>query len=130
MTCIRCRNKPNSYHKEKILNTWKKIRKESKHDAEENHQNTRKGRKERKETGGIYRSSQKTMNKITILVYVCSVVSDSCDTMDYNLPSHPAGSSVHEILICKKMEWVAIFSSRESSQISDGTGQSTKFVNQ
>ena len=45
MTCIGCRNEPNSYHKEKILNTWKKIRKESKHDAEENHQNTRKGRK-------------------------------------------------------------------------------------
>ena len=44
---------------------WKKIRKESKHDAEENHQNTRKGRKRKgKKQGGIYKSSQKTMNKI------------------------------------------------------------------
>ena len=37
-----------------------------------------------------------------------SVVSVSCDPMDYNLP----GSSVHEILQARVLEWVAISFSR------------------
>ena len=41
-----------------------------------------------------------------------SVMSDLCDPMDCSLPS----SSVHEILQARILEWVAIFSSRESSQ--------------
>ena len=41
----------------------------------------------------------------------CSVVSDSCDPMDYS----PPGSSVYEILQARILEWVAILSCRGSS---------------
>ena len=41
----------------------------------------------------------------------CSVVSDSCNSMDYS----PPGSSVHEILQARILEWVAIPFSRGSS---------------
>ena len=40
-----------------------------------------------------------------------------CDSMDYSLP----GSSVHSILQTGVLEWVAIFSSRGSSQPRDQT---------
>ena len=43
-------------------------------------------------------------------VCMCSVLSD-CDLMDSNLP----GSSDYEIFKARTVEWVAIFSSRESS---------------
>ena len=41
----------------------------------------------------------------------CSVVSDSCDPMDYS----PPGSPIHEILQARILEWVAIPFSRGSS---------------
>ena len=41
----------------------------------------------------------------------CSVISDSCDPMDYSLP----GSSVHGIFQARILEWVAISFSRGSS---------------
>ena len=41
-------------------------------------------------------------------VWVCSVMSDSCDCMDYSSP----GSSVHGLLQERILEWVAISSSR------------------
>ena len=41
-----------------------------------------------------------------------SVVSNSCDPIDGNLP----GSSVHGILQARTLEWVAISFSRGSSQ--------------
>ena len=53
---------------------------------------------------------------VCVCVCVCmcvnhSVVSDSGDSMDYS----PPGSSVHEILQARILEWIAIFFSRESS---------------
>ena len=50
-------------------------------------------------------------------VHACSVVSDSCDPADCSLP----GSSVHGILQARMLEWVAISSSRGSSQPRDRT---------
>ena len=47
----------------------------------------------------------------------CSVVSDSCDPMDYSLP----GSSVHGILQARILEWVATPFSRRSSWPRDWT---------
>ena len=47
----------------------------------------------------------------------CSVVSDSCDPMDYSLP----GSSVRGILQARILEWVAFPFSKGSSQPSDWT---------
>ena len=45
----------------------------------------------------------------------CSVVSTLFDRMDYSQP----GSSVHGILQARILEWVAILSSRGSSQPRD-----------
>ena len=44
-------------------------------------------------------------------------MSDSCNPMDYG----PPGSSVHGILQARILEWVAMPSSRGSSQPKDGT---------
>ena len=46
----------------------------------------------------------------TLVVLVASIVSDSCDAMDYSLP----GCSVHGISQARMLEWVAISFSRES----------------
>ena len=48
----------------------------------------------------------------TVCVLSCSVVSNSCNPIDYSLP----GSSVHGILQARILEWVAISFSRGSSQ--------------
>ena len=45
------------------------------------------------------------------------VVSDSCCPMDYS----PPGSFVHKILLARILDWVAISSSRGSSQLGDQT---------
>ena len=45
------------------------------------------------------------------------VISDSCDSMD----CRPPGSSVHGIFQVRKLEWVALFFSRGSSQPRDPT---------
>ena len=47
----------------------------------------------------------------------CSVMSNSCNPMDYSLP----GSSVHGISQARILEWVAISSSRRSFQPRDQT---------
>ena len=52
-----------------------------------------------------------------IHTYSHQVVCDSCDPMDCSLP----GSSVHGILWARILEWVAISSSRGSSQCRDQT---------
>ena len=49
------------------------------------------------------------------LVLSCSVVSNSCDPMDHS----PPGFAVHGILQARIPEWVAMPSSRESSQPRD-----------
>ena len=46
-----------------------------------------------------------------------SVVSDSCDPMDYS----PPDSSVHGVLQARILEWVSTPSSRGSSRPRDGT---------
>ena len=51
-----------------------------------------------------------------LCMYVCSVLT-LCDPMDCSLP----GSSVHGIFQARILEWVAIFSSRGSSQPKDQT---------
>ena len=50
-------------------------------------------------------------NIVHACVQVTSVVSNSCDLMDYSLP----GSSVHGILQARLLEWVAMPSSKGSS---------------
>ena len=53
-------------------------------------------------------------------MHACSVAQSGptlWDSMDHNLP----GSSVHGILQARIREWVAIYSSRGSSQPRDGT---------
>ena len=52
-----------------------------------------------------------------VCVLSCSVVSNSCDPMDYSLP----GSSIHGIFQARILEWVAISSSTGSSQHRDWT---------
>ena len=52
-----------------------------------------------------------------VLCSVTSVMSDSLRPMDCSLP----GPSVHEIVQARIQEWVAMPSSRESSQLKDGT---------
>ena len=44
-----------------------------------------------------------------LLLFSCSVVSDSLDSMDYSLPD----SSVHEISQARILEWVVISFSKE-----------------
>ena len=53
-----------------------------------------------------------------------SVVSDSCNPMDCS----PPGSSVHEILQARILEWVAIPFSRGSSQLRDPTWVSCRQI--
>ena len=48
---------------------------------------------------------------LEVLYSVTSVVSDSCDPVDYNLP----GSSVHGIFPARILEWVSMPSSKGSS---------------
>ena len=61
---------------------------------------------------------------IYICIYICAVHAKSlqlcptlCDPLDYSLP----GSSVHGILQARILEWVAVPSSRGSSQFRDRT---------
>ena len=56
-------------------------------------------------------------NIVHAWVQVTSVVSNSCDLMDYSLP----GSSVHGILQERLLEWVAMSSSKGSSWLRDQT---------
>ena len=63
---------------------------------------------------GIYTYSLALLCVCIRDVCMCSVLSD-CDLMDSNLP----GSSVHGIIRARTLEWVAISSSRGSSQPRD-----------
>ena len=49
---------------------------------------------------------------IRLLLFSCQVLSHSCEPLDCSLP----GSSVHEIVQARILEWVAISFSGESSQ--------------
>ena len=61
--------------------------------------------------------SKQNSRSTTKIVVFRSVVSDSCDPMDYSLP----GSSVHRIFQARILEWVAISFSRGSSWPRDQT---------
>ena len=56
-----------------------------------------------------------------IYVYVCVLVTWSCPTLCDSMDCSPSGSSVHGILQARILAWVAISSSRASSQPRDGT---------
>ena len=56
-----------------------------------------------------------TFNVHLVYMHACSVMSDSCDPMDCS----PPGSSVHEIILARIVDWVAISFSRESSWLRD-----------
>ena len=66
-------------------------------------------------------STDKCINKI--YVYVCErvLVTQSCPTLCNPVDCTPPGSSVHAILQARILEWVAISSSRRSSQPRDWT---------
>ena len=51
----------------------------------------------------------------------CSLVAKSCPFFCHPMGCSPPGSSVHGIFQARILEWVAIFSSRESSQSRDHT---------
>ena len=53
-------------------------------------------------------------------VHVCSVA-QLCLSLCHPVDGSPPGSSVHGILRARKLEWVAIFFSRESSRPTDPT---------
>ena len=53
--------------------------------------------------------------------YVCVLVAQSCSTLSDSMDYSPPGSSVHEILLSRILEWVAISSSRGYSQPRDWT---------
>ena len=52
---------------------------------------------------------------VTIVSYMCVLVSQSCPTLCYSMDYSPPGSSVHGILQARILEWVAIPFSRGSS---------------
>ena len=52
-------------------------------------------------------------------LFLVSVCAQSCLTLCHPIDCSPAGSSVHGILQARILEWVAISSSRESSQPRD-----------
>ena len=52
---------------------------------------------------------------VTIVFYMCVLVSQSCPTLCYSMDYSPPGSSVHGILQARILEWVAIPFSRGSS---------------
>ena len=56
-------------------------------------------------------ASASVRSVVLLLLFSCSVVSDSCSPMDYR----PPGSSVHGISQARILEWVAISSSRDAS---------------
>ena len=57
---------------------------------------------------------------ITLCAVLC-VVALSCPTLCNCMDCSPPGSSVHGILQARILEWVAMPSSRESSQVRDRT---------
>ena len=54
-------------------------------------------------------------------IYVCVLVTQSCLILCDPMDCSPPGSSVHEILQARILEWVAISFSRGSSQPKDQT---------
>ena len=56
-------------------------------------------------------------NSVSLLLFICSVVSDSLRPQDCS----PPGSSVHGILQARILEWITISSSRGSSPPRDQT---------
>ena len=60
----------------------------------------------------ILKEEKKKMLFIRLLLFSCQVLAHSCEPRDCSLP----GSSVHEILQARILEWVAISFSGKSSQ--------------
>ena len=66
---------------------------------------------------GLKYHQREHLNEVELCVFVAQSCPVLCDPMDWN----PSGSSVHGISQVRIMEWVAIFSSRGSSQSSNQT---------
>ena len=60
--------------------------------------------------------SNMSLLKIILRECVCVLVTHSCPTLCNPMGCSPPGSSVHGILQVRMLEWVAISSSRGSSQ--------------
>ena len=63
----------------------------------------------------------KLVNKMFMSVWVCVKLLQACLTLRDPMDCSPPGSSVHRILQARVLEWVAISSSRKSSQPRDRT---------
>ena len=69
--------------------------------------------------------TQYCKSTVRVCVYVCVCVHakslQSCPALCHSTDCSPPGSSVHGILQARKVAWVAMCSSRASSQPRDGT---------
>ena len=63
--------------------------------------------------------SPETFTTLLIAYVVAMLVAQSCPTLCGPMDCSPPGSSVHGILQARKLEWVAISSSRGDSQPRD-----------
>ena len=73
---------------------------------------------------GHHRSLSRVLYGIQLVIYfihVCVKSLQSCLSLCNRMDCSPPGSSVHRIFQARILEWVAMPSSRESSQLRDGT---------
>ena len=71
----------------------------------------------RKATAEVIEPNKAGAAFVCWMLFRCSVMSNSCDPMDYS----PPGFSAHEISQARILQWVAISFSRGSSQTRDRT---------
>ena len=69
----------------------------------------------------LFRSALHVRYPLTHMGLVCVLVVQLCLTLCDPMDCSSPGSSVHGILQARMLEWVAIPSSRGSSQLKDGT---------
>ena len=69
----------------------------------------------------LVRKVSLTLRMRSMWSYCCYLVAKSCLTLCSPMGCSPPGSSVHGISQARILEWAAISSSRESSQLRDGT---------
>ena len=77
--------------------------------------------KVRSSVHGILSSKPQSLVSTFVCLCVVCLVTQSCLTLDDSMDCGLPGSSVHEILQARILEWVAVPSSRESSQPRDQT---------
>ena len=108
------------------IDTHTQKEKESKHNTKYSHQITRGQNKKGREEARITKTIPKQLTKWQNMVRTCmsakslQLCPTLCNTMGCSLPS----SSAHGILQARILEWVAMLSSRGSSQARDWTSVS------